>query len=624
MTRSLLTSKVFHAVERALAAPAPACSDANVSKAEAQTILEAITREVATALGCSNDIQRAAGAGKQNHLVDERERFLTLPANLVCVLTYDGYFKDLSPAWSRLLGYPEMELRARSWLDFIHPDDRAIADVVLAELRDGRNIIGFRHRCVCEDGSSVWFLWSATAHMGDRLIYITATDITDIAEKQKESQAYLTKLQESYRQIKLQTVELKSSAQELTRARDVAEAATKAKADFLANISHELRTPMNGILGMTELALEVPSTDEQRGYLKTVKFSADSLLTVINDLLDYSKLEAGKCMLTREPFKLREFLHQLCVPYEYRASAKSVEMVVNVASTVPEMVVGDSVRLGQILINLLGNALKFTPNHGGILLNVAPRSLEQSSAVIHFAVADTGIGIDPSKIKQVFTPFTQADNSITRRYGGTGLGLSISKRIAELMGGGIWVKSRLTVGSTFHVVLPLGLVEQQATTDPRPTAPEEIAISTRTYDSAVAKGRILLAEDNVVNQTLATILLRRQGYEVTVVCSGVEVLARLEAEAEDAFQMILMDCQMPEMSGYEATQAIRELESKGRKRVPIIALTAHAMEGDRDRCIQSGMDDYLSKPIQKSEFQQVVARWIAEEVTTSAGEIGSD
>ena len=415
--------------------------------------------------------------------------------------------------------------------------------------------------------------------------------------------------------------------QELAAAKQAAEDASRAKSEFLANMSHEIRTPMNGIIGMTDLALDTPLTPYQTDCLLTVKRSAESLLTILNDILDFSKIESRKLELESVRFELRHVIADALKPLEVRARQKGLELVSAIAPEAPAVLIGDPGRLQQVLTNLIGNAIKFT-EQGRITLTVHEDVHLEGCALVHFLVNDTGIGISPENHGAIFEPFTQADGSTTRRFGGTGLGLAISTTLVRLMGGRIWLESEAGAGSTFHFTASFATahaVTSAATaagTAAAARAPFQVEKRQPiAADPPARRSRILLAEDNIVNQRVAVGLLSRRGHHVTVVNDGVEAL---DALANDAFDLVLMDLQMPNLGGIETTERIRASEQHSGKHLRIVAMTAHAMSGDRERCLAAGMDGYLAKPIDPRMLFAVVEDEAAGGASTTPSAPGLD
>jgi two-component system, sensor histidine kinase and response regulator len=504
---------------------------------------------------------------------EQRYRTLIDTANEgVWTIDAQGRTDYVNQRMADMLGYGLEEMIGRSLIDFM--DDEAVQDSVQYQdrRRSGiREVHEFRFRR--RDGTYLWALLATTPIQGTDGTYMGAlamvTDMT--ARKRVEA--------------------------ELLSAKQVAEDAARAKSEFLANMSHEIRTPMNGILGMTELLLDTTLTSEQRDYLEMVLNSAESLLRIIDDILDFSRVEAGGLELDVQPFRLKQSLIQPLRAFGPRAAQKGLELTLRVDPDVPDSVIGDVGRLRQVLVNLVGNAIKFT-QAGGVVVELRQESVVAGEAALHFSVRDSGIGIPAERQAAVFEPFAQGDASVTRRFGGSGLGLAISARIIALMGGRIWLESEAGQGSTFHVTVRLPLVRE--TPDEASPVQEAAATAAGAERQPTVTGlRVLLVEDNPVNQHLAVALLAKRGYSTVVAPNGRRALEALERER---FDLVLMDVQMPEMGGLEAVARIRQRETGTGVHMPVIALTARAMAGDREECLAAGMDGYLTKPLRGADL----------------------
>jgi PAS domain S-box-containing protein len=539
---------------------------------------------------------------------------IQLEPECVKLLDKDGRLLDMNPAGLAMIeadslgqvaGQSVESLLAPEWREpFMEFHRRVLAG------ESGRlqfEIIGLRatrrwmetHAVPLRDGRG-----QVTAHLA------VTRDVTQRKLAEAELQMAREAADAASRELAETNRQMEESIRRANEMAFAAEAACRAKSEFLATMSHEIRTPMNGVIGFTGLLAETNLTAEQREQVEIIRSSGETLLTLINDILDFSKIEADRMELERAPFDLRAVVQQTLALLKTRAAGKNLHLRSKIDESVPATVLGDVTRLRQVLLNLAGNAIKFT-ERGEVTVEITRPELRVSrfnpqedpgTIDLHFTVRDTGIGIPPDRIGRLFKPFSQIDSSTTRRYGGTGLGLAITKKLCELMGGGIRIESTPGFGSAFHFTIQTRAAAAALVSPPAGRASGRALESAAGVPppGAAVELRVLLVEDNRVNQTLALALLRKAGCRPRLAEHGREAVTLLQAEE---FDLVLMDVCMPEMDGYEATRRIRAGEcGPGRQSIFIAAMTANAMEGDRDRCLQSGMDDYLSKPIDKAEL----------------------
>ncbi len=418
-----------------------------------------------------------------------------------------------------------------------------------------------------------------------------------------------------------QQQKLNDALEQLENAKEMADSANRFKSMFLANMSHEIRTPMNAIIGLTSLALKAEVSPKVREYLNTVQISAHSLLGIINDILDFSKIEAGKLDLESVAFHLESVMGYISDLFSERAANSGVELLFHIDEDVPRQLVGDPLRLGQILVNLTGNAMKFT-RRGKIEIFANVLEIDSKQTTIRFQVSDTGIGIAEDQLPHLFDSFTQADGSTTRNYGGTGLGLTICKLLAEMMGGDMKVRSKLGDGSSFYFALPFLLDTSNAGAYDRKSKDVFKKEAVRKDSPRIFGLRVLLVEDNAINREVAQEILGNARLVTETASNGrhaLEILRRTLSGETAPFDVVLMDVQMPEMDGYEATSKIRsELRMED---LPVIAMTAHAMKGDREKCIEAGMNDYIAKPIDPDQLVSVISEWVPDRRRADAQEL---
>jgi len=676
---------------------------------------------------------------------NEMDHFFTLSPDLLCIGDFAGFFLRVNPAWERCLGYTPEQLLSRTYLELVHADDRRSTLEALARLGTGSKLEHFENRYLSSDGSYRWLAWSAAPLPEAERVFAVARDVTDRRKAEQALRDYARQIEAARQSEEEHAARLTQLVRELETAKKRAESATQAKSEFLANMSHEIRTPLHAVIGMTELALGTRLNREQRQYLSVVNDSAGALRSLIDDILDFSKIEERKLDLEAIAFGLRDAVEDTVRLLALRAQQKGLELACRIRPDVQDAVVGDPGRLRQIIVNLVGNAIKFT-DRGEVVLEVSTLSQGDHWVELHFAVRDTGIGIPPEKHEHVFEAFVQADSSTTRQYGGTGLGLAIAAQLVRLMHGRIWLESEVGKGSVFQFTARLEkgagqdtappvanptlrgmrvlVVDDNGTNrriltemlsnwgmDPTPvdgapgalaalesarraskhfplvlldahmpgtdgltlarrirrerggTKPTLILLTSAGHSTKRAKAagiqaclikpvkqsdlfdtiitalggrvrgrrstmgpverragrslRVLVVEDNRVNQTLAKRLLEMRGHRVTLAENGRKALDTL---ARRAFDIVLMDVQMPVMNGLEATAAIRERERGTGRHVPIVALTAHAMRGDRERCLAAGMDTYLLKPIQREQLFATVESLATPAAPTDASE----
>jgi PAS domain S-box-containing protein len=525
-------------------------------------------------LSVSHDITQQLNVEKA--LEESEENFRIMTENNPVLLwksDVEGKRNYFNQTYYEYTGLAEAQAMDDGWIESVHPEDRARYFEIYEQSFQKRIPYRAEFRLRHNDGSYRWVLGVARPRYnasGDFLGYIGST--VDI-----HSQKEMMKVLEQTTQKAL--------------------LAEKAERKFVTNMSHEIRTPITGILGMADLMSELNMPSEARDYLADIQISAKNLLELVNNVLDFSKIQAGKVSNELAPFDLYDKVSEVVKPFYFFANQKKIDLGIEIAPDVPRFIRSSPAKIGQVLTNFLGNAHKFT-HQGGVKILVNMIEREDNEAVLRFAVKDSGIGIAPDRVLEIFRPFVQGDSSITRKYGGTGLGLTICKEFVENLQGEIGVNSKEDDGSEFWFMIPVEIVAEKDV-----GAKTAVIPAGRNHKAA----HLLLVEDNLINQKIAVKLLQGRGHHVDVAHDGAEAVAKLK---NGPFDLVLMDCQMPVMDGYQATREIRE---KLHSEVPIVAMTAHALKGDREKCLAAGMNDYLTKPLDKEQLFQTIEMWLAKE-----------
>lgn len=535
-----------------------------------------------------------------------------LSPNGIAIYAGDGRLSQCNRAMAELFGYSIGQLITMDFFVLVQPDDISQARKAIRRAQSGKTTRGVELRCMTRDGRMIWIELAVSLLSDDpgegALVLLQLQDLSQRKQAETDLQSQNQVLFHAKGMLEAQKMELDQQAEQLQLARQVAEDANRAKTEFLANVSHEIRTPMSTILGFTEVLLDRTQNDQQRSEcIDAIRRSGQHLMRIVDDILDVTRIESGRLQLEYSDVQLPMLVDEVICSIRMQAIERNIQLTCEFAGEIPPHVHSDPVRLRQILLNLVSNAVKFT--HEGAVKVVVDMSRPNPASgrrYLRLLVSDTGIGMSGAQLQKLFHAFEQGDVSQSRRYGGVGLGLVITRRLVEMLGGTIEVTSREGVGSTFVVTLDVEMTNSGPATPPRRLELPSRADACDEYPSLL--GRVLVAEDGKDNQKLLSFLLRRCGIDVVVAENGAEAIQAMKTTVSTCqrFDLILMDMHMPEVDGFAATQAIREAGVT----IPIIALTAQAMDGDRDRCLASGCTDYLSKPVDRRSLIKMLGRFL--------------
>ena len=579
-------------------------SDSKSASGQTLTVLQDLSG------ACSSSASDWVGECERGGGVCERESrlrdILACSADWIWEVDSTGHYTYCSSRIKDVLGYAPAEVIGRTPFDFMSPEEATRVGEIFKNIATASApIVDLENTGLHKDGHEVRLLTNGhpITDSSGRLLGYRGVD-KDITERHKGEQsrlAYTRELEGIRLKLENQATELIERSLTESRAREASEAALSTRSHFMDNMSHELRTPMNGILGMSDLLLDTSLDAEQTEYLKSIRESADTLLETIDNLLELSNIQTGEIQLQLKHFKLRSLVTEILIPFQRRAEEKEILLTADIENELPDYLIGDSPQLRHVLENLIGNALKFTPRGGNVVLMLRrdPVDIQLDNLAVRFIVSDTGVGIPTEKLQEIFEAFTQVDLSHTRQHGGTGVGLTISQKIIEMMGGALEVKSRKGLGTSFRFTLRFGRSNEAIC-----SASDEVTADDRLLTSTPL--RVLLVEDNPSDRRYLQKLLEKQHAKVETVSNGREALRLITQRQDGAYDLLLMDVEMPELDGCETTRAVRAQESELGVRSIIIGTTAYAQRDERTRGLEAGMDEYLVKPIRAARLLKAI------------------